>query len=748
MSATAEHLRSRRNRPHLVAAVVVLALVAYVVASAWRTVEGEPWHSTITWDNVLRTLVVGITIGSIYAIAASGLVVTYTTSGIFNFAQGAMGMFCAYVYWQLKVDWGVQPLVAILVTVLGFAPLFGAVVERLLMRRLTDAPLVAKLVVTIGLMVALMGLAVSIWDPNTGRAIPTFFGTDGEMIGDTFVPWFRVITIVTGLGLAVAIRIVLYRTRLGVAMRAVVDHRDLAALNGARPGRTSAFAWALGASMAAFAGIFLAEELSNLSVETLTLFIVNAFAAAIIGRLKSLPWAFAGGMLIGIAIAFSQNFLTWKTGADGGLSWGDPFFVIPTVALFLALLFVPQARIEGRRVTSKVTPRVPTMRRAAVGMLVLFGFILVNAALWDRIGNRNLTLVMVNALVMLSLVPLTGWSGQISLAQISFVGIGAFAMFKVAGSADGWWILPGDRGALWGLAVAAIFAVPFGVLIALPAVRLQGLYLALATMAFASMAEYLFFEQEDVFGSGGRQIPPIRLFGRGLDEPFSLLGIDFSEDAAMLLFVTAVFCVLGLGMVALRRSAYGRRLIAMRDSPAACATLGVNLFATKLGVFALAAAIAGFAGGVNAAYLGSAATSDFQVFKGLPILILAVVGGVAIVSGVLFGAFAYQSFFWLVELFPVSSYPTLNKWLVYWQRIGPGLAGIGIGRNPDGAVVEIGAAVRGERARPARSSRLPAGSAAEPSGSVSGSSGSVEHGTDDAGAGVTDDPAVVTGGES
>lgn len=702
MSTTTERLRSRQHLPTMIGALLVALLVGYVVVVGWRDVQGQSWSSIITFNNVLNTLVVGVTIGSIYAIAASGLVVTYTTSGIFNFAQGAMGMFCAYFYWQLRADpdltsgktWGMNPLLAMLVTVLVFAPLLGVLVERVLMRRLADAPLVAQLVVTIGLMVALMGLAVTIWDPNLGRTIPTFFGTDGFNLGQTFVPWFRLITIVTGIVLAIVIRIVLYRTRLGVAMRAVVDQRELAALNGARPGRTSAFAWALGTSMAALAGIFLAEELSNLSVETLTLFIVNAFAAAIIGRLKSLPWTYVGGMIIGVSLAFSSNFLTWKP------TWGSPSFVIPTAILFVALLFVPQARIEGRRITSKVTPRVPTLRRAWVGMAILFGFMLVNAAYWDRIGIRNLILVMVYALLMLSLVPLTGWSGQISLAQITFAGVGAYAMFKIAGSADGWSFVPGGRGAVWGLLVAAVVAVPFGLLIALPAVRLQGLYLALATMAFAVLAEGLFFEQEGVFGTGGKSIPAMRLFGFSLDRPFELLGVSFSEDAGMLLFVTAMFCLLGMGVVALRRSAYGRRLIAVRDSPAAAATLGVNLFATKLGVFALSAAIAGFGGAVNGAYLGSASTSDFQMVKGLPILLLAVVGGVSIVSGVVFGAFALQSFSWLVQLFPARSYPSLNKYLVWWSRIGPGLAGIGIGRNPDGAVVEIGAAVRGERKKP------------------------------------------------
>jgi branched-chain amino acid transport system permease protein len=149
----------------------------------------------------------------------------------------------------------------------------------------------------------------------------------------------------------------------------------------------------------------------------------------------------------------------------------------------------------------------------------------------------------------------------------------------------------------------------------------------------------------------------------------------------------------------MRKGAFGRRLVAMRDSPAACATLGVNLFWTKVAVFAISAAIAGFAGALNGAYLGSGSTPDYQMLKGLPLLILLVVGGVAVVSGAVFGAFAYQSFFWLVQLFPVATYPTLNKWLVYWQRIGPGLAGIGIGRNPDGVVVEVSAAVHGDRKR-------------------------------------------------
>src|SRR6476659_1639052 len=113
----------RRHRSTMIAALAVAIIVGYIVAESWA---GRP----ITFNSILFTAVVGVTYGSIFAVAASGLVVTYTTSGIFNFAQGAMGMFCAFVYWTMKVDWGVPPVLSILVTVLVFAPLFGALIER------------------------------------------------------------------------------------------------------------------------------------------------------------------------------------------------------------------------------------------------------------------------------------------------------------------------------------------------------------------------------------------------------------------------------------------------------------------------------------------------------------------------------------------------------------------------------------------------------------------------------------------
>ena len=579
------------------------------------------------------------------------------------------------------MDWGIQTFIALLLTVFVAAPLMGAIIERLFMRAIVDAPLVAQIVTTVGLMLALMGLAGLIWDPQETRHIDRFFGTSGFHIGDTLMPWSRFITIVVGLGLAVGLKIVLSRTRLGVAMRAVVDNRELAGLNGIKPGRVSMFSWAIGSSMAAIAGIFLAEELATLDVQTLTLLILAAFAAAIIGRLKSLPLTFVGGLLIGLVFMFQQNFLSW-TGR-----WTTAPLAIPQIMLFLALLFLPQARIEGKKAIRQVAPRIPKLRTAAFGMFVLFVMVFLVSLIADRVGTRQLTLAILTILIMVSLVPLTGWSKQISLAQITFVGAGAFALPAV---------VPRRRQRPRHGRGRLLFAVPFGVAMALPALRLQGLYLALASMAFAQMAAILFFPQPEILGFDGKPIGPIEFFGLDFSEPFEFLGISFGQDVGTLFFITAALGCVGVFVVWLHKSRFGRRLTALGDSPAACATLGVNPIVTKLGVFVISAAIAGFAGALLGIFQGTATVQDFEMLAGLAYLLLLVVGGVAVVSGAVFGGLNLQLFTFISTQWPGNTVVT------WFSRLGPGISGIAIGRQPSGVIPTVGEDVRAQNAARAR----------------------------------------------
>ena len=228
---------TRTHRSTLLAGLGVALFVGFVVQASWS-------GRAVTFDSVLFFLIVGVTIGSIYAVAASGLVVSYTTSGVFNFAQGAIGMIMAFLYWEVRINHGWPAWVALIFVVLIVAPLFGAVIERTLMRRLVDTPLVVKLVVTIGLMFFLMGLAATIWDENSlSPPLPEFFADKhGIDIGDVVLTWHRFITIVVAILVALFLRLLLYRSRTGVAMRAVVDDRDLAGLHGVRPGRVSSLA--------------------------------------------------------------------------------------------------------------------------------------------------------------------------------------------------------------------------------------------------------------------------------------------------------------------------------------------------------------------------------------------------------------------------------------------------------------------------------------------------------------------------
>jgi sulfate-transporting ATPase len=645
---------SRERSRNIAGAVVVAAIVAVVIGESW---SGLP----VTGSTILGFLLTGVALGSIYGVAAQGLVVTYATSGVFNFAQGAIGMFLAYVYWEFRVDIGLPTIVGILLTVLVAAPVMGVLIERGIMRFLTDFPIVAQLVVTIGLMLGLMGLAASIWNPNTQHVIPTFFGSSGFNIGSTFLPYYRVVTIATGIAIGLLLRFLLYHTRLGITMRAVVDNRDLTVLNGARPASATMTAWALGSSMAALAGIFLAEELSTLDPGTLTLFIVDAFAAAIIARLRSLPMAYVGGLIIGLTLSFQENFLNWSG------RWTSAPQAIPAALLFIAVLFVKDARIKGRSKPRKTADRIPSTRNALLGFAALIVIAAICAATLNRINLREVTLIVLTAFVMLSLVPLTGWANQISLAQITLVGFGAWAMVE--------W---GFNGNVLGLLIAAAVTVPVGMIMAGPAIRLQGIYLALATMAFARLAEFLFFDQPHVFGNGNLQVPPLSVFGLQVENPFHFLGISFAQGAGFLIFAAILFSVVGLIVIGVQRRSFGRRLVALRDSPDAASMLGMSLTLTKLGVFMFSAAIAGLAGGLFAIYYTSVGTTDFQLTAGLPYVLLLVVGGASAVGGTVVGAILLVQFGWFNQAFPD------NTFLTWFANLGPGLIGIGVGRNPEG----------------------------------------------------------------
>ena len=553
---------------------------------------------------MLSYLPLGIILGCLYALTATGLVVTYTTSGIFNFGHGAIGMFMAFVYWQLAVGWHVPWPIALALVLLVLAPLMGAALERAFVRRLVGASLGVVLVVTLGMLLFFLGVADYFWSGSVTRQLPTIFPGQVHLFG-VAVTYYQFMVLGVSVAIAVGLRVLFTRTRAGITMRAVVDDRDLTARSGASPARTAQLSWALGASLAALAGILIAP-LQQLGQFNLTILVIFGYAAAVVGRLKNLPLTVAGAIVLGLLTSYAQGYLPVNL-----LSELVP--VIPMALLFVALLALPQDRLKTARLGTSRPRRVTSLPVSVVwACLFVFGAWFVSNVL--SAGNLiTFGSGIVLGVVMLSSVLLTGYGGQVSLCQMTFAGLGAFFMGKIAGG-----------NSLVGLAAAMLFPAAIGAVLAVVVLRLRGLYLALATLAFAYAMDSLFFNRE--LGYGG-----ILGVGRVL----------FHSQQAFLLEVSVLFAAGGVGVLALRRGRFGRELTAMNDSELACASIGMNITTTKVLAFTMAAAIAGLGGALYGGWQHQVGPNDFQMLTSLTLLLTITLGGIDTVAG----AFAAAVFF-------------------------------------------------------------------------------------------------------
>ncbi len=574
-------------------------------------------------SNFLQYTVFGIMLGAGYAIAATGLVVTYTTSGVFNFAQGAVGMIAAFCYWELVSAHHVPVLVALLIILVLGATIAGALVERVLMRRLHGATAERPVMVTLGLLVILTGVATLVWNPTTERAVNNMVSGQFRFVGIN-IQYQEVLIIGVALAVAIALRALFYRTRTGYALRAVVDDPELLAMSGASPNRMSQYGWILGFMMAALAGVLLAPtQTTGISIEAMTLLVVNGYAAAIVGRLKNIPVTFAAAIVIGLAENYVINYLLPHVPQT---LVPDITVALPMVFLFIALVTLPSVRLRAAgRLSTVRAPRVAGGWESLAAGVVFLVVAAVVAVIFKNTNVQGTTVLDLGGLIMtlgivgLSLVLLTGYSGQVSLCQFSFMGIGAFVMGKIAGG-----------GSVLGLLAAVGVCAGVGALIALPTIRLRDLYLALATFAFADAVATGFFTDSHIYGSGGLSIGRI-----------VLPGLSFGSDVSEFLMVTVFFVLAAWMVLAIRRSLFGRRLVALNDSPAAYATVGLNLGFTKVAVFSIAAAMAGLAGALYGTVQGVVGTTDFDIFPGIIFVLFVTIWSIRTVSGAFLAAATY-----------------------------------------------------------------------------------------------------------
>ncbi len=597
-------------------------------------------------DKLIAYGLPGIFTGAAYAIAASGLVLTYTTTRVFNIAHGAFGMVMSFIFWDFSQKQGLPIWLSLVLTLLVVAPITGVLVQRFITRGLADSPVSVTLVVTVGLFVGLIGLAQAIWKPEP-RFVPPFFAeADPISIGGTLVTYQQIITVLCSIGVAIGLYLLLNRTRIGTAMRASVDNPELLKLYGGKPDTVAALSWAIGISLAALAGILLVP-IVGLDYYQLTLLVINAYAAAMVGRLKSLPLTFAGAMALGLLDSLALGYIP----QDSFLADIRP--VVPPLFLFAALVLLPQAQLRIGQVKGIVSAPVPTFRRMGISGAVFMLFVFIVVSGMSEANLLRVGTAATYAMVMLSLVLLTGYGGHVSLAQLTFAGVGALAYAKL------------DSPTIFGLVVSALIAAAVGGLVALPVLRLTGLYLALSTLAFGVLMDKVVFQDERAFGFGGALEA----------ERLSIFGTTIGTTQSYVMIMAFFFVLVSIGILMIRRGVLGRLLVAMRDSPAACGTLGLDLRWARVGLFALSAGVAGLAGALFAGLRGTIGAADFQYFNSLPLLLLAVVFGITSVTGATLGGIGLM-------LLPVLSgdNPTVGGLLFLIIGFGAVFAG----RDPNG----------------------------------------------------------------
>lgn len=547
-------------------------------------------------EELLNAVFRGLSFGCVYALLAVGLVLTYKTSGVFNLAFGAQAFASAAVYYELRVHHEWPIVVAFVLAVVVVAPLLGLVLDRLLFRHLRTAPPMARLVTTLGLLVAIPEIVKLGFDQGSPHGSAVGIVPDGLTVyrpfGDVFLNRDDLATIAVTVVVAVALTILFRATPIGLRMRAVVESPRMTELAGVNSERVSAGSWMLSSFLAGLAGVLLAPIFAQVVDQFYTTLVIAAIAAAVLGSLQSIPIAFAGGLALGVLQQALAIYLPTNSVLATNLRPSLPF-----VALFLVLVLSPRLRRrrEATDPLASVDPppkglaaseRSPTLtnatRAAAVVFLaVVFYYLFFHAnARWVNLA----TSAVVYSVIFLSITVITGMAGEVSLSQSTFAAIGAFATAQLASELG--------MSVLVGVVLAACISALVGALLAIPALRLGGIFLSLLTLGFA-----LFFDNvmtKFPWVTGGDAVVPTRT-------PRPVIGpIDFVNDKSFLVLVCVVLAIVGVLVILVREGTTGRYLDAVRGSEVAAASVGINPTRAKITAFALAAGIAGLGGGLLA----------------------------------------------------------------------------------------------------------------------------------------------------
>jgi ABC-type branched-subunit amino acid transport system ATPase component/branched-subunit amino acid ABC-type transport system permease component len=610
-----------------------------------------------------------------YAMFALGIVVIYRASRVLNLAHGAMAMVPAYVAYSL-VQAGVPVGVALFVAVL-FGAASGVAVEWVFVRRLRPQGSTAQTVGTVAVTGLLIALAGKIWG-TTPKIGPGVFPDGIIKIEASGLRYGDIGLFLTAVVVSIGMFLFFKRTEVGLAMRGAAQNRRAASLMGIDPDLAASAAWALGGGLAAMAGVMLAA-VTNLDPYTLSLQVLPAFVAALIGGLENLPGALWGSAIAGFAFGIVPYFSgTPVIGSVAGQT-GAPQLVLTILTLITLMtrgrrlagaeaaqtgLLDTKGRSVGRRGPSKVS-RWVVVTAVLLALPWLVGFTIL----------QNSVLAMQLALVAMSIVVLTGWVGQISLAQASFVGIAAL----VVGLVTRGWNIGFPVSMLIAAAVAGATAVALG----LVALRVRGLYLAVATLVFAWMGDTFLFKSSWLGVEGGSSVIPGQEFGRQGGWPY----FDLTSPRVLYYVFLGILAIVLFSLSNLRDTKTGRAFFAVRGSEMAAASVGIDVVRYKLIAFAVAGVLAGVSGSMLMMNLRAVVPDLFLFTISLQFLAIAVVGGLGSLGGAVAAGAVFAG---LNELF--LKVPALSGWL---EVVSAGLLALVLLAYPGGLI----ALIEGTRSR-------------------------------------------------
>ena len=604
------------------------------------------------FDISMATIVFGAINGLTYAVFAAGFVLIYRSTGVLNFAAGAIGAFAILLMALLALQYSVPYWVAFVLTTLACA-IMGLAIELGVVRRLFTSPRLVLLIATLGVAQLIQFATVKM--PNLDKGgdfpLPFKFENPPKISGIPFTSSELLVVIMVPVFI-LALAIFITRTRFGLAVRATASNPDTARIYGISVKQTSSIVWVIAAAFAAASGILLAPAQSitaNTAKTTTALsfaLLSRALLVALIARMQSLPLVLVGGVAVGI---FEKIVRDNVPASDRDIV--EVYFLI---AILVIVLFTSWARSDEASwsLSPKVRPIPERLKRhPLVRLMPLLGFVLLFALLVfiplvKNTGRGYIvwTEVVLFAMVGLSLSMLTGWAGQLSLGQFTLFGLGGLTTIALRAGTDipvpfDLFDIPRHK---FGWLTAVIIATTVGVVVAfaigLPALRVKGLFLTVVTVAFAVAASGWLFKQAFFMGRKGnaatpRVTPKVEVLG------FEVFNNNTEGRRRYYFVCLVVLAFVVLVTARMRRTGIGRSMIAVRDNEDAAAASTVSPNRMKLVAFAVSGGLAAFAGSLFVTQSSALQPeSVFSADKNIQPIATAIIGGLGSVAGPVLGS--------------------------------------------------------------------------------------------------------------